>query len=132
MSSLDLDKLVLNLADEFKVRGMRDHLDLLRGWYRDYRGRSRAAMRERKPPWTEQMVLEWLCILGVPPFESALPTLARGVRACACTQKEAGLPQVACVFPPDGCVWECAKCGARWVERTGARSSPESYVASAG
>lgn len=118
MPSLDLHKLTLALAEQFKQRGMHKHVDELRVWYRGYRSRSIAAQREKKPPWTEAMVIEWLCILAVPPFENVLPVLARGVRACACTTKEAGLPAVACVFPPKGCVWECSRCGARWVERT--------------
>jgi len=114
MPSLDLDKLVLALAEEFKRRGMNKHVDELRVYYRGYRARSLAAMREKKPPWTEALVLEWLCYLGIPPFENALSVLARGVRACACTTKEAGLPAVACTFS-GGCVWECAKCGTRWL-----------------
>lgn len=119
--SLDLDKLVLALAEEFKRRDMRTHLELLRGYYRGFRARKLAALREKKPPWTEELVLSWLCNLQIPPFEYVLPSLARGVRACACDTKAAGLPQVACVFP-GGSVRECALCGARWLERQAERT----------
>ena len=118
MPSLDLDKLAVALADEFKRRDMRKHLDLLRAWYRGFRQRKHAALWQKEPPWTEEMVIGWLCNFGIPPFEAVLPVLARGVRACACNVKEAGMPAVACVFPPNGCVRECNGCGARWLEKS--------------
>ena len=118
MSSLDLDKLVLALAAEFQRRGMPAQLDLLRPYYRDFRARKLAALREKRPPWTEEMVLEWLCILKVPPFENVLPTLGAGERACGCNTKDVGLPMIACVFP-GGRLRECKGCAVRWLEREG-------------
>lgn len=116
MSSFDLDKLVLALAAELKRRDMRAHLDELRPYYRDLRARRLAAMREKQPPWTEEMVFEWLCILQVPPFENVLPLFARGVQPCSCLTRDVGLPHVACVFP-GGRVRECKGCEVRWLER---------------
>lgn len=116
MPTLDFDKLVLALAEQFKQRDMRAHLDLLRGYYRGFRARKLASLRAKEPPWTEEMVITWLCTFQVPPFEAVLSVLARGVRACACDPKATGLPAVACVFR-GGCVWECRGCGTRWLER---------------
>lgn len=100
---------------------MHKHVELLRAWYRDYRARARAALRNTKqPPWTEAMVLQWLCLLGIPPFEHVLPVLERGERACACgALEDARSPFVSGVFPPDGCVLQCPNCGVQWLERKG-------------
>ncbi len=116
MPSLDLDKLIVRLAEEFKARDMRKHLDALRVYYRDFRRRKHAAMAQREPPWTEELVISWLSYLRVVPFENVLPVLARGVKACACDDK--GPAMVACTFPR-GCVRECEGCGMRWLERQG-------------
>jgi hypothetical protein len=116
VTSLDFEKLILALAAELKRRELHEHVEQLRPYYRGFPARRRAAMREQKPPWTEEFVLEWLCILGVPPFDHVVPTLGRGVRACACTTAEVGLPMIACVFP-GGRLRECKGCGARWLER---------------
>lgn len=118
MISFDLDKLTVRLAEEFKRRGMRRHVDDLRVWYRGYRARSRAALREKQPPWTEGLVLEWLCTLQVPPFDRVLPVLEHGERGCACDRKQVGDSAVACVFP-GGLVLQCFACGARWLVRQG-------------
>lgn len=117
MPSLDLDPLVLALAEEFRQRGMTGHLDLLRTWYRGFRARKRAAAREKHQPWTEEMVLEWLAIFRVSPFDGVYPALARGVPCpeCKVSTTAQNQPYVACVFP-GGAVRECRGCGARWLE----------------
>lgn len=114
MSSFQLEPLLRQLAAEFERRGMREHVELLRGYYVDHRARQRAARAQKRPPWTEDLVLEWLMILRIPPFEHILPVLERGVPCPGC-QKHEGLPYVACVFP-GGCVRECRGCGGRWLE----------------
>ena len=119
VSTFDFAKLIVQLAAEFKRRDMRAHVALLRPYYRSFQERRRAALREPKPPWTEELVIEWLCILQIPPFENVLPTLATGARACGCDVKEVGLAMISCVYP-GGRVRECKGCGARWLERTSA------------
>ena len=112
--SLQLEPLLRQLAAEFARRGMDEHVAQLRAYYADHRARQRAARKQKHPSWTEDLVLEWLMILRVPPFDHILPVLERGVPCPACRKHE-GQPYVACVFR-GGCVRECRGCGARWLE----------------
>jgi hypothetical protein len=116
--SFQLEPLLRQLAAEFARRDMKQHLELLRAFYRDHRARQRAAHAQPRPPWTENMILEWLLILQIPPFEHVLPTLTRGAPCPSCRKNE-GLPYVACVFP-GGRVRECRGCGGRWLGAEGA------------
>lgn len=116
MPSFQLEPLLRQLAREFKRCDMRQHLELLRAVYADHRARKRAANREKQPPWTEDLIIEWLMTFRIPPFEYAMPVLGRGV-ACPGCGKHEGVPAVVAVYP-GGRTRECkAKgCGARWLE----------------
>jgi hypothetical protein len=112
--SFQLEPLLRLLADEFRRRDMRDHLRLLRAFYVDHRARTRAANREKLPPWTEDNVIEWLMTFRIPPFEYAMPVLGRGAACPGCGKYE-GQRYVVGVRP-GGRTCECKACGARWLE----------------
>lgn len=68
---------------------MRDHLALLRTFYRGYRAHKRWLHVQDRPPWDSEMVIEWARILRIPPFEAGLPG-ARQRRALPDLQGEQG------------------------------------------
>jgi hypothetical protein len=111
VSSFQLEPLLRALAAEFARRDMKQHVELLRRFYADHRA------RQPKPPWTEDMVIGWLVMLQIPPFENAMTVLGRGAPCPQCRKNE-GQPHVTCVFP-GGRVRECKGCGAQWLEVEG-------------
>ena len=117
VSDFSLEPLVLALAAEFKRRDMRAQLASLRGFFRVYKARKRTLAREARPAWDEDMVITWLCIFRVPPFESAYPVLARGVPCPSCRAEmgDGRRATVRCVFP-GGTLRACWSCDARWLE----------------
>lgn len=117
MSDFSFQPLVLQLADEFKRRDMRDHVALLRAFYRDYLRRKRALSGQARPAWDEESVVEWLMIFRVPPFEDVLPVLGRGVPCpqCRVQTNRREKTTIRCVFP-DGILHQCFGCEARWLE----------------
>ena len=94
---------------------MRAHLNSLRAYYRWYRARGRWLMGQKRPPWTEEMVITWLMTFRIAPFEDTLPVLGRGAPCPGCRRlAEPHEPGVHSVFP-GGAVWYCCKCGAKWL-----------------
>lgn len=115
MEPFDWPTLVVRLGKEFDRRGMTDHVKLLRTFYAEALQRDRAARRHpRRPPWTEGIVLEWMAIFHLPPFESVYPVLARGAPCPQCESAPENVHLTRLVFP-GGILTLCRRCQARWV-----------------
>jgi len=73
------------LAEAFKQRDMQDHLKLRRAFYRGHHAREREALLARKTPvWTEDTVIDWLCLLRIPPFEHHYPAIDSAAPCPSC------------------------------------------------
>jgi hypothetical protein len=123
-------ELVEALGREFERRQMRSHLESLRLFYLGVRhqldhGRHRAV----HVSWDEDMTLDWLAVLRVPPYQAHYPIRPRGYR-CACPAGAAadpsgragdwshlgkGAAQTLLVFP-GGSKTRCVACGVVWIE----------------
>jgi hypothetical protein len=123
-------ELVEALGLEFERRQMLTHLESLRLFYLGVRhqldhGRNRSI----HVSWNEDMTLDWLAVLRVPPYQAHYPTRPRGYR-CTCAAGLAadpsgrdgdwshlgkGAAQTLFVFP-GGSKTRCGGCGAVWLE----------------
>jgi hypothetical protein len=113
--SIDLDKLVVEIAERFKEHGMKEHLESLRAYYRARRQRKRANARAKRPPWDEDLVLKWAALWRIPPFEDTYPRLRRGASCrCGAQWKHGGGVFVETVFP-EGRVLHCRECHLEWL-----------------
>src|SRR3954452_16477267 len=77
MADFDLMAAAVQLATEFRRRGMDSHLDCLRRLYADHRRRRAARQRTGDKTWDENMVITWLGLLRIPPVETVHQVLAR-------------------------------------------------------
>jgi hypothetical protein len=116
--SFELEPLVLRLAEEFKRRGMERHVALLRRFY-VARRRWKQANAQRPPKeheWDAEMVLEWLSLFRIAPFESIYATLPR-TEGCPCGAKDSQgrASSFTSVVFPGGCRWTCLACRRSWL-----------------
>lgn len=113
VSALDVDKLVLAIAERFTRYEMREHLKLLRAYYVERRRRKRAAAKLPRQPWDEDMVLQWAALWRIPPFEQVYQQLKPGER-CPCGRENRDNTHTEASFP-EGVVWCCRACDTRWL-----------------
>jgi hypothetical protein len=124
MDRASLLELVELLGKEFERRDMRTHLESLRLYYvaiqkrLDHRGTVRIA-------WTEEMTVDWLAMLRLPPYEAHYPVRSREYH-CPCTppaqstlagdysQMSRSNSAVETVFP-GGYKVRCNGCDKRWL-----------------
>lgn len=113
--AIDVDKLVLEIAERFKEHGMDQHLESLRAYYRARKQRKRAQVRAKRPPWDEDLVLKWAALWRIPPFENVYPQLRSGTSCrCGAQWKHGGGVFVETVFP-EGRVLHCRECQMEWL-----------------
>jgi hypothetical protein len=117
MPEFDLLMAAEQLAAEFRARGMDSHLALLRRFYAELRHRRQARARVREKGWDEGMVIGWLGLLRVPPFEHVYPLLPRDARCPRCSAE--GTRAAPATFTksvwPGGSLNECRQCQALWL-----------------
>jgi hypothetical protein len=107
--------LVIQLAREFKRRGMERHVWALRRYYADHLRRQREGSA-----WTETLLVEWLCLMRIPPFHRVYEVLPRGASCPVCSRHdERGSPSmwVETAFP-GGAKVHC-RCGMSWLTTSG-------------
>ncbi len=112
MSALRLEPLMVVLGKEFERRGMAAHLEALRAvWC------LRMARPQQPGQWTEEMVLEWLALLRVPPLDRVYPVQPRNAPCPRCgTLSRPGVHHAHVKLTwPGGWKEQCASCGATWV-----------------
>jgi hypothetical protein len=112
-AAFDFRGLVTELGREFKRRGMERHLWALRRFYREY------LLHETEPRlWSFDLVIEWLCLLRIGPFDHVYKVLPRGAPCPRCGSAEArGAPAVwtEAVWS-GGAKLHCTRCGAAWLQ----------------
>ncbi len=66
----DLEPYMVELGHKFQEHDMRRHLEHLRRYYREHRRRAHVqAARARGAAWEVDLVLTWLFLFRIPPFE---------------------------------------------------------------
>jgi len=94
---------------------MRRHLEHLRCFYRMHRARlGEKAALARRGEWEVDMVIGWLGLFGIPPFDHVFGELAQGAR-CPCG-RTSGYTHSGVSFP-GGRVWVCGACTREWLVR---------------
>jgi hypothetical protein len=111
--TIDVDRLVLAVAERFTHYEMRVHLKLLRAYYARRRRQQRVDAKEKQPPWEIDMVLEWAALWRLPPFQHAYARLPYGA-PCPCGQSSTANKFGGATFP-EGHTWMCGACGASWL-----------------
>jgi hypothetical protein len=104
---------IVQLGNEFRRRGMEAQLERLR---RFYKGLTAA---QRSPSASDEMtmesVIEWLCILRIPPFADVYKALPPGTDCPSCGGEAKFVAYTRSVFP-GGSVSACKSCGASWLQ----------------
>jgi hypothetical protein len=104
--------LVVRLGREFSRRGMREECRRLRLYYLALEHGLVAGKNRIEVSWDEDLVIEWLRILRVPPHHRHYPV--RPGTLCAHCEHRPGTVVTKLVFP-GGARMECLQCGARWI-----------------
>jgi hypothetical protein len=127
---LNLSTAVTELGKEFVRRGMNEHrMQLRRFWSRWKSGDH----ERRKGEWGWELVVEWLCMLRIQPFEKIYPLHPRASSICpgceVISEREApsALPVVTW---SGGSLTECRRCGACWLTDSGWESARAGVTAS--
>lgn len=114
-SVFDLEPYMVELGHKFQEHDMRRHLEHLRRYYREHRRRARVqAARAGVEAWEVDLVLTWLFLFQISPFEHFYGELAEG-GPCPCGQKHAY--NRGGVSFPGGRTWTCAACTREWLVR---------------
>ena len=108
-SSPILDLVVL-LGREFSRRGMREECRRLRLYYLALQHGLCAGKNRIEVSWDEDLVLEWLRILRVPPHHRDYPV--RSSALCPSCDYRPGTVVTKIVFP-GGARMDCLQCGTR-------------------
>jgi hypothetical protein len=117
LSEFDLLAAAVQLAAEFRRRGMDSHLACLRLFYADHRKRRAARQRSRDKTWDEAMVITWLGLLRIPPFENVHQILPRDFPCPKCGaigDRSSPSVFVRSVWP-GGSLQQCRRCEATWL-----------------
>lgn len=122
------ENLVIALGREFRRRRMGGHLQALRSYYRRRHRRALAEALSEHRSWDENVVLEWLAILRIEPFDRMYAVQEREAPCPACVQKRgvAGAEVDYCAVFPGGQLRQCRACKHMWLVSDAARDS--SYV----
>jgi hypothetical protein len=104
--------LVVRLGREFSRRGMREECRRLRLYYLALDHGLAAGRHRVEVCWDEDLVLEWLRLLRVEPFEGDYPV--RPTTSCASCVNRPGTVVTTAVFP-GGAKLQCLQCGSRWL-----------------
>jgi hypothetical protein len=125
VSDVELETLLRALAAEFKRREMTQHLELLRVLYRRYRAAKTRAALAPKPVWEIDVVLQWLAMLHIPPFESVFRELPSGAPCPRCTEvKDPMSASFTRAAFHGATLLECMRCGQCWLVTTAMREGP--------
>lgn len=116
MKPPDLIPLVEKLGRAFAGRGMEEHARRLRVYYLALKHGLADGRGELDVRWGEQLVIDWMKTLQLPPYERALPSLPRGSRCPSCQDGRVGDLKTEMNFP-GGARMRCAVCGTSWIER---------------
>ncbi len=111
---------VARLGEEFRRRGMTDHLRKLRLYWLAARHELLTRRNELDVRWNEAHVVAWLEAFRLPPYEGALPVRRKGAGCPRCGVAQGAVPtgRTELVFP-GGARLKCQACGGCWLELDG-------------
>lgn len=116
MPSPELEPLLRALAAEFDRRDMPGHVELLRNFYARYRAAKKRANLAPKPVWEIDLVLQWLAMLRIPPFDRAYEERPAEAGCPTCTADGAGISGTCTRTAINGLTLSaCIRCGAEWL-----------------
>jgi hypothetical protein len=111
----NFESALIALGKEFGRRGMMGHLALLR---RFWRNRSAAAQPLRRDDWSWETVIEWLCMLRIPPLDRVYPLHQRASSICpnceVISDRDTPAARIVRTWP-GGSMMECRRCAACWL-----------------
>ena len=111
---MDFDVAVVELGREFERRRMADHLRALRAYW----ARRLAERKSVRPGELDVgLVVEWLCLLRIPPLDNVYAVLPRNAPCPKCADRQGrGAPSTYVrVSYPGGWFEECRRCGTCWL-----------------
>jgi hypothetical protein len=117
LAEFDLMAAAVQLAAEFRRRNMDTHLACLRQFYADQRRRKKARQRSGDKTWDENMVIQWLGLLRIPPFRAMYPCLPRESPCpkCGAAVERSSPPTFVRSVWPGGCLKQCRRCETSWL-----------------
>lgn len=119
---------IVKLGREFRRRGMKDHVRVLRVYYLAARAGLVGVNGKLDVHWSREMTEDWLRTLSVAPFDGAYEVKLPGVPCFKCRAPKGSHHSTArteLVFP-GGARMRCDTCGARWVVLEEGRALPPS------
>ena len=119
------ENLLIALGREFRRRRMGGHLQALRSYYRRRHRRALAEALSEHRAWDENVVLEWLAILRIEPFDRVYAVCEREAPcpACVATRGHGGGEVDYCAVFPGGQLRQCRVCKHAWLVSDGTRDS---------
>jgi hypothetical protein len=122
VKDFDLLAASAELGQEFVRRGMVGHAADLRKFYAELRARRERRRESGDRSWDEDMVVGWLCLLRIPPFDHVYPLRPRGEPCVACGEK--GGREAPGVFVRVAAAGvrlvQCQSCGEQWLHEEAA------------
>lgn len=108
---------IKSLGQEFGRRRMGPHLQKLRLYYLALRHGLASPANVVDVHWDEDLVVDWLKVLRLPPYETAYELRPRGSSCTRCAPRPQlqAITQTDRVFP-GGAKIRCTLCGATWLE----------------
>jgi hypothetical protein len=117
MHDLDWRVLTVRLGREFNRRAMTTEVKSLREFYVRRAREKKANAARGRPLWDEDVVLDWLAMLRIPPFEHVYtlrPPNAPCPRCRSSAKGHEGPNWIRTSFP-GGALIQCQGCGERWL-----------------
>jgi hypothetical protein len=117
MAEFDWMALTVRLGREFKRRAMTAQVKALREFYARRAQERKANAARGRPLWDEDVVLDWLAIFRIPPFERVYTVRPPNAPCPKCRASPRGHegPNWNCTPFPGGELIECLGCGQRWL-----------------
>jgi hypothetical protein len=127
VSAPRFEELVIALGREFRRRRMNGHVAALRRFYRARRRRATFEELASERSWNEDVVIEWLSIFRIAPFDRIYAVQPKDAPCPRCAKGHAQGADVdyRAIFP-GGRLQQCRACKAVWLSSDGTRDG--SYV----
>jgi hypothetical protein len=127
VSAPRFEELVIALGREFRRRRMNGHVAALRRFYRARQRRQAFQELASERGWDEDVVIEWLSIFRIAPFDRIYIQQPKEAACPHCARDHAQGADVdfRAIFP-GGRLQECRACKAAWLSSDGTRD--DTYV----
>jgi hypothetical protein len=120
------EALVIALGREFRRRRMTGHLEALRRYYRQRERHKLVQALAEHRAWDENVVIEWLAILRIPPFDNTYVVQSKEASCPRCAARRNGAEVDYRATFPGGSLRECRVCKTAWLVSD--RASEDAYA----